>query len=82
MASRKMAIARILGWKCKLCFELPENSVLRLHKVQYRNRHYGSERLQDLHCASENPKLGIFLMAKQMNWRRRYDCMYLLIFIC
>ena len=60
LASRKMANACILQYKYKPCFELPENSVLRLHKVQYRNLHYGSERSQTYTCPTENPELGIF----------------------
>ena len=31
------------------CFELPQNSVPRVHKTQYRNGHYGGKRSQDLH---------------------------------
>ena len=38
-----MATARTLQQKYKPHFELPENSVLRLHKAQYRNRHYSRE---------------------------------------
>ena len=43
-----MAHAHTLQWKYKPRFELPENSVLRQHKAQHRNWHYGSEGLQDL----------------------------------
>ena len=38
-----------LQWKYQPCFELPENSVSRLHKAQWRNWHYGSVRLWVLH---------------------------------
>ena len=39
------------------------NSVLRLHKAQYKNLHYGSERSQDSqvwHHATQNLEHGIF----------------------
>ena len=39
-------------------FELPENSVPRLRKAQYRNWHYGSERLRDLHMHHQKPRTG------------------------
>ena len=37
-----MANSPILQQKYKAHFDLPKNSALRLHKAQYRNRHYGS----------------------------------------
>ena len=36
-------------YKCHAKFELSKNSMLRQHKAQYRNRHYSSKRLWDLH---------------------------------
>ena len=33
----------------------PDNSLLRLHKAQYRNHHYGSERSRDLHTCHLKP---------------------------
>ena len=56
-ASQKTANTHTLQQKCKPHFELPENSVPRLHKVQYRNQHYGSERSQD-----------IYVPQKTQNW--------------
>ena len=55
-----MVNACTLQWKYKPCFELPENSVLRLHKVQYRNLHYGNER-SDLHLSHRKPRTGHIL---------------------
>jgi len=45
-----------LQQKYKPCFELPENSVLRRHKVQYRNQHHDSERYRDLYMCHQNPR--------------------------
>ena len=61
-SSGKMANAHILQLKHKPHFELPENSVPRLCKVLYRNRHYGSETYT---CDTEHPELGIFRTGKQ-----------------
>ena len=63
-ASKKMADTHTLQWIYKPRFELLENSVLRLHTAQYRNWHYGNEKLPDLHM---NPELGIFSTGKQTN---------------
>ena len=46
----KMANACTLHWKYKPRFELPKNSVPRLHKVQYRYWHYGSKSHEITHA--------------------------------
>ena len=48
-ASRKMVNARTLQQKYKPSIELPENSLPRLHKAQYRNQRRTSETLWDLY---------------------------------
>ena len=53
-----MADAYTLQQKYKPRFKLPENSVLRLHKVQYRNQHYSSERLWHWHMHHGKPRTG------------------------
>ena len=53
--------------KCKLRFELPENSVPRLHDAPYRNQHYGSVDHKTYTCATKNPEQGIFWTGKQTN---------------
>ena len=50
-----------LQWKYKPCFESPENSVPRLRKPRYRNRHNGSERSRDLHTCQRKPRPGRIL---------------------
>ena len=44
-------------WKYKTRFELPKN----LHKAQYRNQHYGSERSWDLDMCHLKPRTGHIL---------------------
>ena len=56
--SRKMANACTLQRKHKPYFQLPKNSVPRLHKVQYRNWHYGSERSWSLQMCPWKPRTG------------------------
>ena len=47
-------------------YKLPENSVPRLHKAQYRNWHYGCEVVKCTHAAEKHTfKLGIFWPGKQ-----------------
>ena len=55
--SEKMANPCTFQQKQKPCFDLPKNSVLRLHKAQYRNRHYGSERSRGLHMCHPKPRI-------------------------
>ena len=50
-----MANARTLQQIYKPHFELLENPVLKLHKAQHRNQHYGIERLRDLHMHHWKP---------------------------
>ena len=57
-ASRKMANARSLHRTNKLRFELPENLVPGLRKVQYRNQNHRCERSRDLHMCHRKPKTG------------------------
>ena len=45
----------------------PENSGSRLHKEQYRNRHYCSEKSQDLHMYYWKPRFSLFWTEKQTN---------------
>ena len=57
-----------LQQKYKPRFELPENLVPRLHKVQYRNWHYSSKRAWKTYTyATKNQVLGIFQTRKQTN---------------
>ena len=50
-----MANACTLQQIYKPQFELLENSVLKLHKAQHGNQHYGNESLQDLHMHHWKP---------------------------
>ena len=49
-ASRKMTNAHILQQKYRPWFELPDNSVPRIHKVQYRNQPYRIETVRHMHA--------------------------------
>lgn len=62
-----MVKAHTLQRKCKLCFELLENSVLRLHKGQYKKQHCGSVGHKTCRCATKNPEQVIFWNGKQTN---------------
>ena len=61
MASRKTEYACILQQNTSLPFICLKNSVLRLHKAQYRSRYYVSERFRDLHMCHPNPEKGHIL---------------------
>ena len=62
----------------------PKNSVQMLHKTQYRNWHYGSQRSRDLHMSHRNPRTGHILDRKtnklQNMFRNIYDHFLLLCF--
>ena len=69
-----MANACALQQKYKPHFELPENSVPRRHKAQYRNWHYGSVRLQDLHMCHWKPRSGPGLENTTVHTEDSADC--------
>ena len=46
-------------------FELPQNSVLRQHKAQYRNQNHGSDRSWDWNMHHKKPEVGMFWPGKQ-----------------
>ena len=77
-----MANACTSQQKDKLHFEVAKNSAPRPHKVQYRNWHYISERLRDLHTSGANktPELGIFWTGKQTNCKTCQE-IFTIIFI-
>ena len=47
----------------------------RLHKAQYKNWHYGSERSQDLHDATQNLEHGIFQTGKKKKKKKELQNM-------
>ena len=59
MTSWKLVSTCPLKQIYKPCFEMPQNSAMRLHKVQYKNWHDSSERLQDLHMCHRKPITGL-----------------------
>ena len=74
-----------LQWKYKPCLELPENSVPRLRKPQYRNWHKGSERSWDLHVSEENQTWAYSGLENKLHNTSRsiYDCfVFLSFFVC
>ena len=74
MASRKMANSHTLQQKYKPPFDLPKNSVLRLHKAQYRNRHDGGtlthappKKQNGAYCTLENKQTAKHVQ-KYLRW--------------
>ena len=85
-AFRKNGKCLYLQWKYKPWFELPQDSVPRLHNAQYRNQHYGSERSWDLHMCHWKPRtkhIPDWKINKPQNMSQNINGrVYLLIFIC
>ena len=65
-ASTKIANTCTLQWKYKPHFEMTRNSILRLHKAQYRNRQW-QWNVETYTGTTENPEQGIFWTQKQTN---------------
>ena len=77
-----------LQQKHKPCFEVPEDSVPRLHKVQYKKPTVSTMAMRGCKtytCATENPELGMFWIGKEMNCKTCLeigDSIYFCIFVC
>ena len=71
-----MTNACTLLQKYKPRFELPKNWVPRLPKAQYRNWHYGSEKLWDLHTCLPKNRTGDILDWKTNQPQNRSTIIY------
>jgi len=78
MASRKMVNAHTLWQKYKPHFELPKNSVLRLHKAQYKHHTMAA---RHMHAPPENPELGILQTGNQMNCKTGLEVFMIMFFL-